>query len=193
MITPKSEAEKRAETLKKKIDALQFSKIPGYFPTPPSVIDLMLDHARIEAGHSVLEPSAGSGAIVDICPEPAKVVCYEKNASLREILDLKGYRVEGSDFFDSDPVRRFDRIVMNPPFEKQQDLDHVEVAYLRLKPGGRLVAIMSASVEFRDNGKTKAFRQLIDDNGGEIHKLEPGAFKESGTGVNAVLVVIDKP
>jgi len=48
LLKPKSAAEIAAEDLKKRIDALQFAKIPGYFPTPSQVVDLMMDHAEID-------------------------------------------------------------------------------------------------------------------------------------------------
>ncbi len=56
----------------------------------------------------------------------------------------------------------FDRVVMNPPFERQQDIDHVSRAAGMLKPGGRLVSVMSAGVTFRENNKTRWFRDLIE-------------------------------
>lgn len=49
---------------------------------------------------------------------------------------------------------------------------------------------MSASVTFRDNKLTTAFRDLVDDRGGSIEPNDQGAFKESGTLVNTVTVVI---
>jgi hypothetical protein len=77
---------------------------------------------------------------------------------------------------------------MNPPFARQADIDHVLHAMQFLRRGGLLVAIMSASVKFRSNAKTAAFRRL----GGRILELPDGSFKTSGTMVNACIVVIDK-
>ncbi len=59
-----------------------------------------------------------------------------------------------------------------------------------LKPGGRLVAIMSEGPFFRwaDQG----FRDWLDEVGGESEQLPPDAFKASGTGVNSRLVTISK-
>ena len=48
-------------------------------------------------------------------------------------------------------VGRFDRVVMNPPFCRGRDLDHVRHALRFVAPGGRLVAIMSAGVAFRED------------------------------------------
>jgi 16S rRNA G1207 methylase RsmC len=85
----------------------------------------------------------------------------------------------------------YDRILMNPPFSKQQDIDHVLHAWKFLKPGGRLVAIMSGGTDYRTNKKAVAFQNLVAEHG-HIEPLPEGSFEESGTGVNTVLVVLDK-
>jgi protein-L-isoaspartate O-methyltransferase len=196
LIEGKSDEDKAAEELRQKVNGLQFSKIPGYFPTPPDLIADMLDHAQIRAGQSVLEPSAGSGAIADQLADLAAdplIVVNEINPTLCEILQAKGYDARPVDTLEENGAFRFDRVVMNPPFENLQDVDHVRHAFDRLAPGGRLVAIMSPAGFQRDTKKARAFRDWFDDLGGEAEEIEAGAFKESGTGVSAKLVVIDKP
>jgi hypothetical protein len=51
---------------------------------------------------------------------------------------------------------------------------------------------MSAGVEFRQDKKTTAFRALVDRSRGSIERLPEGAFKDSGTNVNTVLVTMRK-
>jgi protein-L-isoaspartate O-methyltransferase len=192
LLSDKSEEEQRADELRQRIEGLQFSNIPGYFPTPPAVVDMMLDYAQIEPHHSVLEPSAGHGAIVERIPEDCLTVVYEINHTLCEILQLRGFDARPTDFLEESGEFKFDRVMMNPPFEKQQDIAHVLHAFGRLKPGGRLVSVMSASTFYRSNNNTTAFRQWLEDSGAEVVDLPEGSFKESGTGVNAKLVIIDK-
>lgn len=62
-----------------------------------------------------------------------------------------------------------------------------------LRPRGRLVAIMAAGVLFRQTKAFVAFRAMVENNGGTIERLPEGAFKESGTMVNTVIVTMDKP
>ncbi|KKL66017.1 hypothetical protein LCGC14_2149190, partial [marine sediment metagenome] len=197
LLTPKSDEAKAAEALRDKVEALQLTKIPGYFATPQAVIDRMLDYADIQPGHRVLEPSAGHGAILDAIKEAepkATLEGFELNTQLREVLELKGYEVQGD--FMQEPAgsdaNSFDRVVMNPPFEKLQDIDHVRRAWDYLKPGGRLISIMSPGPFFRETKKAKSFREWFEQQGGEVHDIEAGAFKESGTGVTSKLVVLDK-
>lgn len=87
---------------------------------------------------------------------------------------------------------QFDAVVMNPPFEKQADIDHVLHAYKMLKPGSRLVSVMAAGITFREDKKAKGLRELINNSGGKIISLPDGAFKESGTMVRTVIVVLPK-
>lgn len=186
-----------AEDLRRKESALQFANIPGYFPTPPEIVARMLDHAAIPQGEPVriLEPSAGSGAIWEAIRETrpsARVECFETWGSLRDILEAKGADLIGHDFLESDPAGAYDFVIMNPPFEKRQDIAHVRHAFDHLKPGGRLVAIMSPHFTYASNRDAESFREWIRESFAEVHDIPAGAFKQSGTGVATCLVIIDK-
>ncbi|GAB6989386.1 hypothetical protein [Paenibacillus pini] len=80
---------------------------------------------------------------------------------------------------------------MNPPFEKKQDIEHVLKAFECLQDGWNIVAIMSPHWTFANDSKSVYFRNWIDDKG-YYEKLPDVSFKESGTGVNTVIVVIDR-
>ena len=165
----------------------------NYFPSPPSVVARLLELADIERGMRVLEPSAGKGAIAYACAESgATVDCYELMESNFVALagDIKFCSVRNMDFLAQAPEASYDRVVMNPPFAKQQDIKHVLHALKFLKPDGLLVSVMASSVTFRDNKLTQEFRDLIRQRGGEIEALPDGAFKESGTNVRTVIVII---
>ena len=62
-----------------------------------------------------------------------------------------------------------------------------------LKPGGRLVAIMSSGITYRSTSKVAAFRTFVRTLHGTIDHLPAGAFKSSGTDVNTVLVAFNVP
>lgn len=91
----------------------------------------------------------------------------------------------------------YDRIIMNPPFSKGRDIQHVRHAYELLRPGGRLVAIMGEGAFFQSNSQAESFRAWLDDRGATSEKLPEGSFMDPSlpvnTGVNARMVVIDKP
>lgn len=196
----RAEAQRLAEIAQLEGKArMNVGSIPGFFPTPAGIADEMVLMARVEPGMLVLEPSAGSGAIADAirrgCPQ-AHIAVIEWNYGLRDLLKLKGYDVIGDDFMEyyttQNGVDGWHRIIMNPPFEQQQDIDHVRHAYDCLKAGGRLVAIMGESGFFRDNRKSREFREWLDELGYDEVRLESGAFAESGTQVAARIIVLDK-
>lgn len=174
-------------------------KSKGYFPTPDSLVQRMIDEADLRPGQKILEPSAGKGniveAIVNHQGNQDHVDVVELDAYLVRVMRTKGYQVNHQDFFSFNPGPVYDRILMNPPFEQGQDIDHVQHAYTLLKPGGRLVAIMGAGPFFRKQSKYSEFRTWLEKTGGAGEKLPEGAFlnAERSTGVQTYLVVIDKP
>ncbi len=189
--------QKKAEDpIKKKERALIGRKIEGFFPTPRPLIERMLDAAGVESGMRVLEPSAGKGDIADAVKErspESEIETVEPVGDLREILQMKGHNVVGNDILAH--KGEYDRIVMNPPFENGQDMAHVRHAYDLLKPGGRLVAIVSEGPFGRQDKKSSDFRSWLAEVGGNSEELgqqfnASDAFRT--TGVNTRMVVIEK-
>jgi len=168
-------------------------KKQGFFPTPPELAERIVKMAHTEPGDLVLEPSAGQGGIADYINKDCIVDCIEILPANVEVLRSKGYNViYKGDFLQTKSEPMYNRVIMNPPFEKQADIDHVLHAWEFLVPGGRLVSIMAAGVLFRENKKTVNFRELIEKYG-FAEKNSPEAFKSSGTMVNTVIVVLNKP
>ena len=167
-----------------------------FFPTPESHAADLVALAGIEPGMTVLEPSAGHGMLAEAARAAgAKVDAVELAVDLREILQAKGFGLVGGDFMDTTPAQSYDAVVMNPPFSGDMDVDHVRHAYDHLKPGGRLVAIVSATAGDRQNNKNKAFREWFDGLGGSEQAMPEGSFKASlnPTDVRTKIFVIDKP
>jgi len=165
----------------------------GYFPTPKPIVRQLIELADIKAGMDVLEPSAGQGAIAEeLRSIGAKVVCCEILPENIEVLKQKGYELAAEDFFTFNQNDSVDRVVMNPPFEQEADIDHVLHAYDMLKQNGLLVSVMSSGTTFRNDKKAVDFRRFVEANNGKIVPLPINSFKESGTGVNTVIAVIPK-
>lgn len=193
---PQEREARASDDLQRRIAALQFANIPGYFPTPAPVVARMLEEAALQPESVVLEPSAGSGAIAKALRDAGhSVACIERHATLAAILKDSGFIVNGpGDFLEhvppSDDADKVDAVLMNPPFEDGQDVAHVRHAFQFVKPGGRLVAVMSGGVTFRQDKRTADFRQWLEGVGGTLEALPDGSFKASGTGVATVLCVI---
>ena len=161
-----------------------------FYPTPQELAELAVSYADIENGMTVLEPSAGKGAIAIAARDAGALVdCVEIDASRAADLRNAGLSVihEG-DFLSFAPAPAYDLVVMNPPFAKRADIHHVRHALNFLRPGGRLVSIMSGGIEFRDDNLTREFR----DQCASIERLPDESFRESGTSVRTVVIVIDK-
>lgn len=152
-------------------------KLSGLFPTPRAVIIRMLELAEIEPQHRVLEPSCGKGDILDAIQADhpdAALHAIELNHTLADILSAKGHAVEFRDFLEY--RGSYDRIVMNPPFENGQDVDHIRHAYSLLAAGGRLVSVVSEGPFFRTNGKCVSFRNWLDEVSAEVEALPDDSF-----------------
>jgi hypothetical protein len=172
-------------------------KIEGFFPTPQPLIDRMFAMAKVFKGETVREPSAGLGHIAEQIrlkyPENDLVV-NEINYSLTEVLEKKGFKVSDHGNFLNE-TEKTDVIFMNPPFEKNQDIDHVRHAFNLLKPEGRLVAIMAGNKhENSRNSKIIEFLQMVEEYG-YIQENEQGSFKSAfnSTNVNTIIVYLEKP
>jgi len=161
------------------------------FYTPPAVAQRVIEAAGIQAGMRVLEPSAGRGALALPAQQAgAWVMCIEKDPDTFAALVAAGAEGACMDFLDHAPNPTFDKVIMNPPVSRQQDMKHVLHALQFLRPGGRLVAIMSPGFRHRQTAIADAFRDELQTRGGTVENLPFGSFKESGTMVDTVLVSI---
>lgn len=157
------------------------------FPTPPDLAERMVRIAGIELTHRTLEPSAGTGNILSaILATPGRlIVAIEIQPKLAKLIAQHRIPIViCKDFLDCNgSLGSFDRIIMNPPFVNGADIKHIEHALTMLKPGGRLVAICANGS--RQNEKLKPLADTWEE-------LPAGTFKEQGTGVNTVLLTINK-
>lgn len=112
-----------------------------YYPTPAELAARVVAAAGIEAHHSVLEPSAGQGALATLMPAQ-QTTLVEISPLFAKVLRAKGREVIQTDFLRWRPRRRFDRIVMNPPFDRGQWREHLAHASELLAGGGRIVAVL---------------------------------------------------
>lgn len=175
-------------------------RIPGYFPTPEPLAQQLIRIACIEPGHTILEPSAGTGNLIDVIRtvrSDVNVSFCELNCFLLDILRAKYEGLSDVHFvgrdcleFNRSELTLFDRIVMNPPFERGQDVEHVLHAFTLLKPGGILAAIVSSGVFCRSDKKASQFREFLETMQAVVHDVPAGCFKSSGTGVGSKILCI---
>lgn len=116
-----------------------------FYPTPKSVAEQMLSDTDL-FGKTVLEPSAGSGNIVDVLKERgAEVIACEIDPRLRAVLDRKCSLI-GSDFLKvtSDQISHVDVVVMNPPFSKAEE--HILHAWDVVPEGCKIISLCNSNM-----------------------------------------------
>ena len=175
----------------------------GFFPTPAALAQRAVAAAGIKNGDEILEPSGGIGSLSEMIVSEmanrdirATLDIVETNPRLCEYMRSIGFEPHCMDIHDVNGT--CDVVVMNPPFEKHQDIDHVLHCLRLLKPGGRLVAIMSGSTE-RGGGVRKKFRDKLREdetirsaNMERIDNAFTGSESLRQTGVSVVLLTIVK-
>ena len=156
----------------------------------------MVRLAKLDQYDTILEPSAGQGAIIKAINKVCDCVpdCYELMDVNRTILNDTGlsFNLIGDDFFGHNNRREYSKIIANPPFTKNQDIDHIKHMYSFLKDDGKLVSVASTSWQHGSHKKQVAFREWLDEVGAEVTELPAGTFKESGTNIATVIVEINK-
>jgi hypothetical protein len=167
-----------------------------FFGTPSDLADELVSRAAIQPGHTILEPSAGQGAIVEailrVFPD-IEVDCYELMEINRTFLvKIDRCNILGDDFLLDKGERLYDRIIANPPFSKNADVTHIKKMYSCLAPGGRIVTMASRHWEHCNNRVEREFRRWLDDLGAVWESVPEGTFKESGTLISTNIISIDK-
>ncbi|MBD1577943.1 DUF4942 domain-containing protein [Vibrio sp. S11_S32] len=139
--------------------------------------------AEIKDEDTVLEPSAGQGAIAAHLPQE-RTTLVEVSELQCEILKAKGFSdVVNDDFikFAEKTEKKFSVCVMNPPFSENRALLHLTTAASLLEDGGRLVAILPSSAVNYDF--PVGFEV-------ELSTIRKNQFK--GTSVSVVMVKLTK-
>lgn len=178
------------------------------FSTPPAEALLVVIAAAIRPGMFVLEPSAGTGNIAVLARLAGALVdVNEIDERRKTLLELQEFDATSFDAERLDNLlpndRFYDAIVMNPPLSAtagrvrghstEFGARHVEQALLRLKPGGRLVAIVGRGMAL-DRPKFRAWwadverRYRVRANIG----MDGRVYARFGTTFDHQIIVIDQ-
>lgn len=163
-----------------------------FFETPAELADKLVSYIEEYVDNkdmTVLEPSAGRGSIVRAInkhfPDMKVFHC--------ELMDINRNLFKGNsefiqdDFLTLDENKKFDFIIANPPFAKNQDIEH----FMKMtKHSNHIVSVMSKHWQFSKNKKESEFREFLEKNNARIIDIEAGAFKESGTNIASCIVIL---
>ncbi len=150
-----------------------------FIPTPPQIALEMVAHLDLRGGETILEPSAGLGALIDAILElrsDVHVAAIELNYNACQVMRNKYARevqvtVYQAGFMEGvwrefESVVKYSRVIMNPPWSKNQDVKHVLYAWDEcLADDGILVALVSKGIMWRRDKATRRLRSLVHDYG----------------------------
>jgi hypothetical protein len=182
-----------------------FNNNIDFYPTPIKLIIKMLSFIDFRTIRTVLEPSAGSGNIVEEVMKKFKtynnrydnkkfdIDCLENDSNLTAILKSKNYRVVGDDFLNYFTYKRYDLIIANPPYSNG-DKHLLKMIELQ-QNGGKIVCLLNAETLKNpySNTRKELIRQLEQYNA-KVEFIE-NAFSdaERKTNVETALIYIDIP
>lgn len=183
-----------------------------FFPTPKEIIIRMAaPYADRLTTACILEPSAGSGAILDTLlegipmtitmkdgraytieqkPKKEKIWCVERNPELQLLLQKKGYRLVADDFLDYQPDIRYDLILMNPCFSKGDQ--HLLHAWDILRSGDIACLLNAETVRNPYTATRKQLAAIIKANGSVEDLGKCFRTADNPTDVDVVLVRLHK-
>lgn len=177
-----------------------------FYPTPRKIIDKMLTSIDFKRIHTILEPSAGSGNIVDVLQEKQgsycgcwskislDIDCIEADQNLRHILKGKGYRVVYNDFLTYDTMKEYDIVIMNPPFSN--GCKHLLKALeMQERNGGMIVCLLNAeTLKDTYSKERKDLKRKLADYNAEIEFIQDAFLEaERKTSVEIALVKVQLP
>ncbi|GLO79872.1 hypothetical protein MACH23_32930 [Sulfitobacter pontiacus] len=175
------------------------------FSTPLSFAAMVVRAAAVRKGETLLEPSAGTGALAAFAARAGATLLLNEIDPFRQRLlravfggEVTGHDGEHIDDLLQTPVLP-DVVVMNPPFASSIDRSrdkhiaakHLIAAAKRLAPGGRLVAIMPPGfTPERDAAHWSRACGLLTPR---LALTMPGqVYRKLGTSVETQLMVFDK-
>lgn len=183
---------------------MNINYIEECYPTPKELLDKIFVGINWNMVHSILEPSAGKGNIVDyIVEKKAKnnyisvdrykseycdIDCIEIDEDLRKILKGKGYRVVHDNFLTYNSFKHYDLIVMNPPFSNGDK--HLLKALDMQKNGGNIICILNAETIKNPYSKIrKDLKNRLNDYDAHIEFLEE-QFSDSERKTNVEIAIV---
>lgn len=186
-----------------------FYENADFYPTPETLAARMVDMVDTKRVHFVLEPSAGKGDLVDKLKNKmsyygysnitgkhgsdVEVDCIEKDVNLQNLLKGAGKRLIFDDFLKFETFKKYDLILMNPPFSEGDK--HLLKALEMMKNGGQVVCLLnSETLKNPYSNSRKELLQKLKQLDAEIKYLD-GAFTEAErqTTVEVALIYVDIP
>lgn len=182
-----------------------FESNEDFYPTPRKLIDKMLAGIDFNLVRTFLEPSAGKGDIVDVVvkrldsaqrynrQQAWDIDTIEIDNNLQHILKGKEYRVIHDDFLTFSTFKKYDLIVMNPPFSDGDK--HLLKAIELQESGGQIVCLLNAeTLRNPFSNSRKDLLRKLEDHQAEVEYIEDAFLNaERSTCVEVALIKLNIP
>ena len=184
-----------------------------FYPTPSALAGKLFEAVNFNKVKTVLEPSAGKGDLVEFAVQRKRTIrlgrgrteqyrsreekldcdCIEIDTNLQAILKSKGFRVVHDDFLSFSTRKRYDLILMNPPFS-EGDL-HLLRAIEMTENGGQIACILNAeTIRNPCTNSRRVLAKKLKEVGASIRFIEDAfARAERRAKVDVALVNISIP
>lgn len=191
------------------------SKDLAFYPTPDEAADRLVGAIHLWRGMKVLEPSAGTGALIRAirreiakrgeCPyDQYRLSESDVSVDAIEIHPSRAAQLrhqEGDfctvtvdNFLSRAALPVYDAVVCNPPFAGTHFMGHITRALDHLKPGGVLVAILPVTAELGESPKHARFHRWLERESDSFswRDLPAGSFETCGTMINTTILKLKK-
>lgn len=177
-----------------------FKDNSSFYPTPKNLINKMLSFIDFTEVKTVLEPSAGKGDLVEGIIKQFEfnssyfrnrkwdIDTIELDENLRHVLNGKGFRVIHNDFLTLNTYKKYDAIIMNPPFSEGEK--HLLKAIEMQREGGKIVCLLNAETFKNPYSNTrKVLLQELEKYNAKVEYIE-NAFSNSERPTNVTIALI---
>lgn len=183
-----------------------FTDNKDFYPTPQNLIDKMLDGLDWKMIHTILEPSAGKGNIVEALKKKESfnnrwyttiklnIDCIENDTNLRAVLKEKNFRVVHDDFLTYDTMKEYDLIIMNPPFSN--GCKHLLKALeMQQRNGGAVICLLNAeTLKNECNNERIMLNRMLEEYNADIQYIQDAFMDaERKTNVEIALIKVKLP
>lgn len=149
-----------------------FKDNPDFYPTPDKLRHKMLNKLDFRMLDSVLEPSGGKGDLIEAITKKFEyhqgrhyssksydIDTIEQDKSLQMILKGKGHRLIADDFLNFFTYKRYDAVIMNPPFSNGDRHLLKAIELVEQQRGGDIVCLLNS--ETLKNSYSNTRKDLI--------------------------------
>jgi len=145
---------------------------------------------------NILEPSAGTGILVDKLDHNLlsnlDITCVELNKENCEVLKSKGYNTIHGDFLKTIFSSKFDIILAAPPFIGNIDITHIQKMYELLAKDGTLITLTTPYWTINNEVHQVQFREFLKGKNHSLEMLPDNTFMEKGKTIPTAILTMYK-